>query len=332
MPVSTYNVKKPYAAQGHPAPINSPGRTARKLWDGEQTDAFHAGKPVPELPTADSDEDLLDRAEAATEIGVDPKTWDTYKSHPTLEEHLVDVKGVPHWPRRAIKEFQASRPGRGASTGRPRGSGDMIPRDELPDRVVELLNADPAITSAQVIDALGISYGLAVRTLARLRGQRIADVLEHEPALSAEAAAERLRYPVAVWRGALQAAALEQRIRAVRPYLQTVADDLADNGLAPAGEVQVQVRAGDVLAARLPLSAAASAPALVWEDRYGWRTAVSRRHPYGKDEGHLPAGDGIRYLGNGQKPTPAQVVEALTNSRRGSGKPPSTLYPPITPG
>lgn len=60
MPLGTFRNKKPHTQKGHPAPISS--RTSRALvWDSEQTAAFHAGKPVPALPEADGDEDLLDR-------------------------------------------------------------------------------------------------------------------------------------------------------------------------------------------------------------------------------------------------------------------------------
>ncbi|MFJ2407207.1 hypothetical protein ACIOUE_38600 [Streptomyces xanthochromogenes] len=47
--------------------------------------------------------------------------------------------------------------------------------------------------------------------------------------------------------------------------------------------VAVREADGDVLAAVLVLNDPAPAPALVGEERYGWRTASSRRHPIPTD-------------------------------------------------
>jgi hypothetical protein len=44
------------------------GRT--RLYDGEQVDAYLAGRPVPGLPTVDDDDDLLDCQEAAALSGI----------------------------------------------------------------------------------------------------------------------------------------------------------------------------------------------------------------------------------------------------------------------
>ncbi|MGP3979626.1 hypothetical protein [Streptomyces sp. KR80] len=70
-----------------------------------------------------------------------------------------------------------------------------------------------------------------------------------------------------------------------------------------------------------PLVAGQSFPALVWDERYGWRTATSRRHPIGKDTGTAPEGEGIRYLGTSRKPGPAELLEALADGRKGSKRP-----------
>ncbi|MGW1491286.1 DUF6292 family protein [Streptomyces sp. NPDC002402] len=63
-----------------------------------------------------------------------------------------------------------------------------------------------------------------------------------------------------------------------------------------------------------------SAPALVWDERHGWYTANSRRHPIGKDT-TAPDGEGIRYLGSSLKPEPAELLEALADGRKGSKRP-----------
>ncbi|MFD7342044.1 hypothetical protein ACFV98_39680 [Streptomyces violascens] len=115
----------------------------------------------------------------------------------------------------------AGRPGRGsAATGRPRGSGDMVPSDQLPAKVAELLDADPAVTIATVTDTLGIAYATAQRALTRLRGERLADRMEARPEASAGEAAAELGYPVVLHRAVSEAAEAVRRARAVRPYVQ----------------------------------------------------------------------------------------------------------------
>ncbi|WP_438297089.1 DUF6292 family protein [Streptomyces sp. HUAS TT7] len=257
-------------------------------------------------------QDLLDRQEVAAEDGVAVATWDDYRTRPELVGQSMVVGGVEHWPRAVLRAFREDRPGRGSSsTGRPRGSGDMVPIDELPVRAGELLDAEPAVTTATVVEQLGVAYATAQKVLARLRGERIADLLEQEPDLSPSEAAGRLGYPVGVRRAAVAMAAAELNARRVRPYLQQVADFLAEHGLAPAQRVEVQYLGDDVLAAAVLLGSGSAVPALVWDGRCGWRTAVSRRHPIGK-ETDRPQGAGIRYLASGHRPEPAEVLDALT--------------------
>lgn len=203
MSFGTFRNRKLYAVPGHPAPVSSAGARVL-LWDAEQTDAFLAGRPVPGLPSAGDDEDLLDRNEAAAELGVVPKSWDSYqRAAPELAGQAVVVAGVEHWPRRAVAAFRQARPGHQAATGRPAGSGDAVPRSELSARVEGLLQADPAVTTAQVMDGLGVSYSTAQKTLARLRGARIAELMEADPGLRAAEAASSLGYPPGVRRAAV---------------------------------------------------------------------------------------------------------------------------------
>ncbi|WP_331757049.1 DUF6292 family protein (plasmid) [Streptomyces sp. NBC_01544] len=318
MPLGTFRNKKPHTQKGHPAPISSPTSRAL-LWDSEQTAAFHAGKPVPALPKADADEDLLDRHEAAAELGVSAASWNKYKSDPKLTEHVVLVPagdgGTEHWPRRVVREFKTSRPGRGAGGGRRVGSGDMIPRDEILPRIAELLDDNPAITLTEVADTLGIAkFPTAQAGLAQLRGRRIADLIEVDPDLPPLEAAERLGYPTATRRGAAAIAAAELQTRQARPYPQQVADALAAAGVADPIQIELRRLGDEHLAAALPLTAGQTWPALVWDERYGWRTATSRRHPIGKDTGSAPEGEGIRYLASGIRPEPAEVLEALASA------------------
>jgi hypothetical protein len=324
--IGTFRNKQPYADEDFPPLISSEGARV-KLWDSQQTAAHLAGRPVPVLPDEDDDQDLLDRNEAAAELGVTPKTWDDYKTHPQIAPHLTKVKGVEHCPRGIVKAFRTAK-GDGTEAGpkgRPKGSGDMVPRDEISTRVGALLDEDPAATIATVQERVGLSYAAAARALPRLRGERIADLLQAEPELSPEDAAARLGYPTAVQRTALASAAIELRARQVRPYLQRVADVLVGAGLAEQQDVTVQRLEGDVLAAAVLLSGSGT-PALVWDERYGWRTAISRRHPIGKETGTPPEAAGIRYLSGELQPEPAELLAALTDGRRGS-RHPKTIHP-----
>ncbi|MFE3676129.1 hypothetical protein [Streptomyces griseus] len=56
----------------------------------------------------------------------------------------------------------------------------------------------------------------------------------------------------------------------------------------------------------------APAPAVVWDERYGWRTAASRRHPITKGAVPPSEGEGVRYLAGVVAPPPGDVVAALT--------------------
>ncbi|MFJ8086278.1 hypothetical protein ACIQ6Y_37655 [Streptomyces sp. NPDC096205] len=325
--IGTFRNKQPYTAEDFPPLISSEDARV-KLWDSEQTAAHLAGRPVPALPDEDDDQDLLDRNEAAAELGITPKTWDSYKTHPQIAPHLIKVKGVEHCPRGIVQAFRAAKSASadtGPKGGRPKGSGDMVPRDEISARVGALLDEDPAVTLATVQERLGLSYAAAARALPRLRGERIADLLQAESELTPEAAATRLGYPTAVQRTALASAATELRARQVQRYLERVADVLVGAGLAEQQDAVVQRVEGDVLAAAVLLSGS-YAPALVWDERYGWRTAVSRRHPIGKETGTPPEGDGIRYLSEEQQPDPAELLAALTDGRRGTRQP-RTIHP-----
>ncbi|MGW6564997.1 DUF6292 family protein [Streptomyces sp. NPDC054975] len=327
MSLGYFRNKKPHIRDGHPAPISSPTSRAL-LWDSEQTKAFHAGEAVPALPTVDDDEDLLDRHEAAAELAVSPASWNKYKSDPKLAEHVVLVPagdgGTEHWPRRVVRDYKASRPGKGAGGGRRVGSGDMIPRDEILPRIAELLDGNPAITLTEVADTLGIAkFPTAQAGLAQLRGRRIADLVAAEPELTPIEAAARLGYPTVTHRGAATIAEAELRTRRARPYLQQVADALNEAGVAEPVQVEVRQLDGDHLTAAIPLAADQTSPALVWDERFGWRTATSRRHPIGKDTGTAPEGDGIRYIGSGRQPEPAELLESLNDRRKGSRRPKS---------
>ncbi|AJF70466.1 DUF6292 family protein [Streptomyces vietnamensis] len=326
--LTTVRNQKPYAAEGHPAPISSPNSRAQ-LWDAEQTKAYYAGQPIPELPQVDDNEDLLDRHEAAELLGISPVTWNGYKNDPDLVDGMVLVpagpKGTEHWPRRLVLAYKNKRPGRAAGGGRPAGSGDMIPRDQILPRIAELLDADPAITLETVAETLGIAkFPTAQSGLATLRGRRIADLVEAQPGLDPKAAALQLGYPTITHRGAITIAERELHARSAKPYLQHTADFLAAAGIAQQAQVEMRQPDGEHLAAAVPLETHQPAPALVWDERFGWRTATSRRHPIGKPTDTPPEGEGIRYLGTGLRPDPEELLAALRDGRKGTKRPHTT--------
>lgn len=319
--IGSFRNQKPYEQDGFPATI-SPPEAKSKLWDGEQTAAYLAGTPVPTLPQVDDDEDLLERTEAAAVLDVTPKTWDSYKKDPRIAPHLVKVKGVEYCPRGVLRAFRDPVPVQDRTPAhRPMGSGDMVPRDELEPRVGELLDADPGLTLATVQERLGIAYSAAARVLPRLRGERIADQVAAVPDLTPEQAAQRLGFPAAVHRAAIAHARTELRGRDARPYVQAVADELAAAGLAQAQDVTMVHVADDAVAAAVVLSFDAPVQALVWDERYGWRTATSRRHPIGRETGRPPEGEGIRYLSPDQQLAREGVLAALHDGRRGTRQP-----------
>lgn len=56
-------------------------------------------------------------------------------------------------------------------------------------------------------------------------------------------------------------------------------------------------------------------------ERYGWRTATSRRHPIGRETGRPPEEEGVRYLGPNRRPPGGGVLNAVRDGRRGTRRP-----------
>ncbi|GLW04721.1 hypothetical protein Slala05_83510 [Streptomyces lavendulae subsp. lavendulae] len=200
----TFRRLKPHDAPGFPAPVSSEGALVL-LWDLEQVEAYRSGQPQPALPAGDDDADLLDRREAALVLDVKPRSIDSYKTDARLADHVVVVAGVEHWPRSVLRAYGAARGAMAAPSGRPTGSGDMVPRDLLPGRIASLLDDDPAVTAARAVDVLGIAMPTAQRHLQQERATRIAARMRTE-GIDAEEAADQLGYPPAVRRIAVKAA------------------------------------------------------------------------------------------------------------------------------
>ncbi|MYX20439.1 MULTISPECIES: hypothetical protein [unclassified Streptomyces] len=301
-----------HRAKGFPAPLNT-GRT--KLFDDEQVDAHFKSLPVPPIPDqGERDDDLLDRQEAAELREMTPQQWDTRRKTPAVRDHVVLVRGVEHWPRHVIREHTLARrgaaPGSG-SGGRPRGAADQIPRDLLPARVEQLLDADPALTAARVSEVLGVHRDTATTALLHCRASRMADLMERQ-GITAAQAAEALGYPPGQVRRARGRAAAVRRGRAARPYLAEVTAELHARGWTSADSTPtIQYLDDSTCAAVLTLAASAPAPALVWAERLGWRTAVSRRHPLGRPEDWTAPPEGVHVLATDPTASVAPLLQAL---------------------
>ncbi|WP_328698568.1 DUF6292 family protein [Streptomyces sp. NBC_00342] len=312
--LQSYFNAKPHTAEGFPDPISS----ARVLlYDGEQVDAYLMGRPVPPLPERDDGQDLLDRRECAALLDVAPRSWDKYKQHPALAQHRTEVGGVEHWPRAAVARFKEDRPDRTTAPGRPKWTGDQVPQEQLLARTAPLLDADPGITSTGVVEALGVHRDTAQDALTRLRADRMAALMDGDDTLTPQRAAQQLGYPAAQVRRATVRAQAVLRGHRMRPYLADVAQALHHQGwTSTATPPDVQHPDDDTVTAVLLLDGAQPpAPALVWDDRYGWRTAASRRHPLPRGAGAPPPGDGVRYLAaDTTTPPPTALLAALKAS------------------
>ncbi|MGW7587718.1 DUF6292 family protein [Streptomyces rubiginosohelvolus] len=124
-------------------------------------------------------------------------------------------------------------------------------------------------------------------------------------------AAAQLVYPAGLVRRAT-ARAETVRARHVAPSLAGVAAALHLAGWTTQ-QTDVQFPGEDRVVAALVLDIdQAPVPALVWDKRYGWRTAASRRRPITKGAVPPSEGGGVRYLTGGITPPPGDVVAALT--------------------
>ncbi|WP_258177362.1 DUF6292 family protein [Streptomyces solincola] len=316
--LQTYRNSRRHLAEGFPAPVTS-GRVP--LYDAEQVDAYLAGRPVPAVPAVEDDQDLLDRDEAAALRGISPRSWDKYRSDPQLASVAVRVGGVEHWPRRAVREFAPSRRsgaagGQCAAGGRRRGAGDQVPREELPALVAELLEEDAAISAAAVVQALGVHRDAAQYALLRVRAERMADVMEADPELTPQQAAQRLGYPAGQVRRAAVRAQTVLRGRRAADYLAAVLQALAAEGWTTQREMELHYPADDVVVASVVLDgpgAPDGVPGLVWDERAGWRAAASRRHPLGAAAAQQPTpGAAGSFLAGDLTPDAAELIRAVT--------------------
>ncbi|MEV5162830.1 hypothetical protein [Streptomyces sp. NPDC053728] len=183
---------------------------------------------------------------------------------------------MEHWPRGIVRQYQASRPGKATVTGRPKNTGDQVPRNQLPALTAELLDADPTISAAAVTEALEVHRATAQAALLHLRADRMADLMDTDPSLTPDQAAMALGYPAAQVRRATVRAGAVLRARRAAPYLADVTHALHRQGwTTTAAPPTVHHPADDVVTALVTLDG----DALVWDERPGWRTAIRGRHP-----------------------------------------------------
>lgn len=174
--------RRPWAQDGHPAPVNKPAGRRGGLWDEEQVRAHVAGEPIPALPTVDDPGDLLDAAEAAELAGLSLVVWINYGNRPErlTPEPDEEVGGQPHWRRGTIAAWLPNRPGRGAGGGRSTRSG--VPMAELRQRAGEIVAAAAAEGRELSARALARELDTSPTTAGRL----LAEVRASSPAGSSE--------------------------------------------------------------------------------------------------------------------------------------------------
>ncbi|MEV7416517.1 hypothetical protein [Streptomyces sp. NPDC089919] len=308
---SSFRTVRPYQAAGFPPPVSSPGARVL-LWDAVQVRAHLDGKPVPDLPPAGGPEDLLDRQEAAEHVGVEPVSWDKYRRGDRLKGTSRTVGGVEHWPRCVLDAYVQGRGVPLLPVGRPKGAGDMVPRDELSARVAELLAASPAVTAREVAERLAVAHTTATAHLKRTRAALVADRLTADPHWAPGDVAAELGVPAAVRRTVLEAARTELAARALRPYVRGVADALTKAGLALDQDVMVTATDDGTLAAAVVLAEDAAVPALTWLEGQGWRPATGRRHPLA-DNGAPEHTEGVtaRLAALADRPEGTEVAAAV---------------------
>jgi phage terminase Nu1 subunit (DNA packaging protein) len=163
---------QPWNTEGHPARVTTGTRSRDQpdLWDAEQAAAFAQRKPIPPLPTADHEDDLLDRNECAELVDVTPKTWTDYQSQGKVPEPDRDVCGREHWYRRTVEKWRDDRARRTGTPpgGRPPGSTEQRPRAELAQHIRELVAAGETNVAAIAREA-GCAYSTARRHVEDLR-------------------------------------------------------------------------------------------------------------------------------------------------------------------
>lgn len=156
---------RPWAATGHPQPVNRPGGRRGALWDEEQVLAFVAGEQIPPLPEESQAGDLLDAAEAAEFAGITEQTWTRYLERGLIPEPSDEVYEQRHWRRDVLERWKPARPGLGAGGGRRPKNG--LSEQELMARTSEIIKEasekGEQVSAREIARKVGVSPTKASR-------------------------------------------------------------------------------------------------------------------------------------------------------------------------
>jgi hypothetical protein len=166
-----------------PAPITH-GKY-KKLWDREQIHAWVHKDPIPELPSVDSPDDLLDQHEVMEMLGIPSyAAWRKYEqldrereergaSTFQLPEIAADAPAGTYYARRAdVENFVRPGPGRtkGATDKVLRASrSERTARDAVVYELVKQTADDRPVTAAYLAAELEVSSFTALQALRRAK-------------------------------------------------------------------------------------------------------------------------------------------------------------------
>ncbi|MER5312987.1 helix-turn-helix domain-containing protein, partial [Streptomyces sp. NPDC002773] len=117
------------------------------LYDLAQTDAYLAGRPIPELPTGEHPDDLLTVDDAAAILGINTSTIRAYASQGHLSPG-VTLYGARLWTRREVLDRRDNAPGRGKGGGRRAGEPQGPRKQHAYEGDPRLDTAREALTAA----------------------------------------------------------------------------------------------------------------------------------------------------------------------------------------
>lgn len=143
------------------------------LYDLAQTDAYLAGRPIPELPADEHPEDLLTANDVAAILGISTSTVRAYAAQGYLSPGTT-VYGARLWTRREVLDRRDNAPGRGKGGGRragkPQGPRKAHPYegDARLDTAREALAAASGAPKARIAAELAELHGGTPRTWERL--------------------------------------------------------------------------------------------------------------------------------------------------------------------
>ncbi|MFC9233624.1 DNA-binding protein [Streptomyces decoyicus] len=163
MPLTTWRRREAPALRQRLQPVNP--RDRLKLYDRSQVTAYLAGKPIPARPsgTEPHPDDLLNAAEAAAALGVEPSTVRAY----TTEGYLTgtEIHGTRWYTRREVDARAAA----GDQRHGPRTATERRAAEVAQWLADEAAGHRPPVTAADVQTHYGLAERAARQTLAQAR-------------------------------------------------------------------------------------------------------------------------------------------------------------------